>query len=88
MPEEIRLVIWDLDETFWKGTLAEGGISEYVQAHHAVVVTLAAAFAAVTPTEAPATTPSLRLNATRTRRRSSSVGVAALRALANSASRS
>ena len=28
MPEEIRLVIWDLDETFWKGTLAEGGISE------------------------------------------------------------
>ena len=42
MPEEIRLVIWDLDETFWKGTLAEGGISEYVQAHHDVVVTLAA----------------------------------------------
>lgn len=26
-PEAIRLVIWDLDETFWSGTLTEGGIS-------------------------------------------------------------
>jgi len=25
-PEKIRLVIWDLDETFWHGTLTEGGI--------------------------------------------------------------
>ncbi|MFT8421288.1 MAG: HAD-IIIC family phosphatase [Gluconacetobacter sp.] len=25
--EAIRLVIWDLDETFWDGTLTEGGIS-------------------------------------------------------------
>ena len=25
-PENIRLVIWDLDETFWGGTLTEGGI--------------------------------------------------------------
>ena len=30
--EKVRLVIWDLDETFWRGTLTEGGI-EYVQAH-------------------------------------------------------
>ena len=26
MNEAVRLVIWDLDETFWTGTLAEGGI--------------------------------------------------------------
>jgi FkbH-like protein len=26
-PEAVRLVIWDLDETFWGGTLTEGGIS-------------------------------------------------------------
>jgi FkbH-like protein len=25
-PEKVRLLIWDLDETFWSGTLAEGGI--------------------------------------------------------------
>ncbi|WP_050772102.1 HAD-IIIC family phosphatase [Novacetimonas hansenii] len=24
--EPVRLVIWDLDETFWNGTLSEGGI--------------------------------------------------------------
>ena len=23
--ENIKLVIWDLDETFWEGTLSEGG---------------------------------------------------------------
>ena len=26
-PEPVRLVIWDLDETFWGGTLSEGGIT-------------------------------------------------------------
>ena len=26
MAERVRLVIWDLDETFWRGTLTEGGI--------------------------------------------------------------
>lgn len=26
MNEPVRLVIWDLDETFWRGTLVEGGI--------------------------------------------------------------
>jgi FkbH-like protein len=40
--EKIRLVIWDLDETFWRGTLSEGGIREYVVAHHEIVVELAA----------------------------------------------
>ncbi len=25
--EKIKLVIWDLDDTFWRGTLSEGGIS-------------------------------------------------------------
>ena len=27
MPEPIRLVVWDLDNTFWDGTLSEGGIA-------------------------------------------------------------
>ncbi|WP_075595443.1 HAD-IIIC family phosphatase [Novacetimonas hansenii] len=40
MSEEIRLVIWDLDETFWHGTLTEGGIS-YSDEHHNIVVELA-----------------------------------------------
>jgi FkbH-like protein len=41
MREPIRLVIWDLDETFWKGTLTEGGIREYVQDNHNLVIELA-----------------------------------------------
>src|SRR4051812_46173169 len=40
MPEAVRLVIWDLDETFWKGTLTEGGIA-YLQKTHDIVVELA-----------------------------------------------
>jgi FkbH-like protein len=40
MPEPVRLVIWDLDETFWKGTLSEGGI-ELIAAHCDLVQTLA-----------------------------------------------
>ena len=35
--EKIRLVIWDLDETFWKGTLTEGGIQEFAAAKNAVI---------------------------------------------------
>ena len=23
----IKIIIWDLDDTFWKGTLSEGGIT-------------------------------------------------------------
>ena len=38
--EAIRLVIWDLDETFWHGTLTEGGIT-YQQDHHDLVIELA-----------------------------------------------
>ncbi len=40
MTEPVRLVVWDLDETFWKGTLTEGGMT-YLQAHHDIVVELA-----------------------------------------------
>jgi FkbH-like protein len=40
MAEPVRLVIWDLDETFWSGTLTEGGIA-YSQANHDRVVRLA-----------------------------------------------
>jgi FkbH-like protein len=39
--EDVRLVIWDLDETYWKGTLTEGGISEYLTANHDAVIELA-----------------------------------------------
>ena len=39
--EAVRLVIWDLDETFWRGTVSEGGITEYVREHHDIVIELA-----------------------------------------------
>jgi predicted enzyme involved in methoxymalonyl-ACP biosynthesis len=39
--EAVRMVVWDLDDTYWKGTVSEGGIREYVQAHHDIVVELA-----------------------------------------------
>lgn len=39
-PEAVRLVVWDLDDTFWRGTISEGEI-EYLQAHHNIVVELA-----------------------------------------------
>ena len=41
MAEAVRLVIWDLDDTFWRGTLTEGGIKEYVRSHHDIVIELA-----------------------------------------------
>jgi FkbH-like protein len=37
--EKVKLVIWDLDETFWRGTLEEGGV-ELVPAHVEMVRTL------------------------------------------------
>lgn len=40
MAEPVRLVIWDLDETFWRGTLTEGGHT-YVQETHDAVIELA-----------------------------------------------
>jgi len=41
VPNDVKLVIWDLDDTFWKGTLAESGI-EFVHSNAAIVRTLAA----------------------------------------------
>ena len=38
--EPVRLVVWDLDETLWKGTLTEGGI-EIIPANFALIRTLA-----------------------------------------------
>ncbi|NGM23450.1 HAD-IIIC family phosphatase [Roseomonas stagni] len=38
--EAVRLVVWDLDETFWRGTVTEGGIREYVQQHHDMIIEL------------------------------------------------
>jgi len=35
--ERVRLVIWDLDETFWNGTLTEGGISRNEKAIETVI---------------------------------------------------
>lgn len=35
--EDVRLVIWDLDETFWDGTLTEGGIRYRMENHEAVM---------------------------------------------------
>ena len=39
LDNKIKLVIWDLDETFWKGTLSEEGI-EYNQNNHDLVIEL------------------------------------------------
>lgn len=40
MIEPVRLVIWDLDETFWRGTLTEGGIT-FLPEHRDIVIELA-----------------------------------------------
>ena len=40
MPEAVRLVVWDLDDTFWKGTVSEGSMSYNID-HHDIVVKLA-----------------------------------------------
>ena len=39
-PEAVRLVIWDLDDTYWSGTLAEEGMT-YVQSSEEIVIALA-----------------------------------------------
>jgi FkbH-like protein len=36
-PEPVRLIIWDLDDTFWHGTLTEGGIVYRRDLHDAVI---------------------------------------------------
>ncbi|MDX2481767.1 MAG: HAD-IIIC family phosphatase [Desulfuromusa sp.] len=38
--EDIKLIIWDLDETFWGGTLTEGGI-DYINKNHILIMQLA-----------------------------------------------
>jgi FkbH-like protein len=40
MQEKVRLVIWDLDETFWSGTLTEGGIK--IRPEHCEIVKILA----------------------------------------------
>jgi len=40
LPQNVKLVIWDLDDTFWSGTLAEGEITPIAE-NHAIVVALA-----------------------------------------------
>lgn len=40
--EPIRLLIWDLDDTFWSGTLSEGGIDAFIEENHDLVRSLAA----------------------------------------------
>lgn len=37
--QQVKLVVWDLDETFWKGTLSEEGITP-IQAHIDMIKTL------------------------------------------------
>ena len=37
MTEPVRLVVWDLDGTFWAGTLTEGG-HVYSDANHNIIV--------------------------------------------------
>jgi len=40
LPNNVKLVVWDLDDTFWSGTLAEGEISP-IPANQQIVITLA-----------------------------------------------
>lgn len=39
--EPVRLVVWDLDDTLWRGTVTEGGIAEHVTAAEDTVRELA-----------------------------------------------
>jgi FkbH-like protein len=39
--EPVRLIIWDLDNTFWSGTLSEGGIRAFNEENHKLVPSLA-----------------------------------------------
>lgn len=36
---DIKLLIWDMDDTFWNGTISEGGI-DYLQENHNLVIEL------------------------------------------------
>ncbi|MEJ6472781.1 hypothetical protein [Pseudoalteromonas piscicida] len=37
--DRAKLIVWDLDDTFWQGTLTEGGVS-YSKRYHDIVVSL------------------------------------------------
>ena len=37
--KKIKLIIWDLDETFWEGTLSEEGIKP-IERHKELVISL------------------------------------------------
>lgn len=39
--EGVRAIIWDLDETFWRGTITEGGILAFVEENERLIVELA-----------------------------------------------
>ena len=39
--EPVRLIVWDLDDTLWRGTVTEGGILQHVAAHYEIVRELA-----------------------------------------------
>ena len=39
--EGVRAVIWALDETFWRGTISEGGVSQFLPQVASLVVELA-----------------------------------------------
>jgi FkbH-like protein len=41
LSEPVKLVIWDLDDTFWQGTIVDDGRIGYVRAHHDIVIELA-----------------------------------------------
>lgn len=38
--DQTKIVVWDLDDTFWDGTLAEGDDVTYLREHHDLVVRL------------------------------------------------
>ena len=40
MKAPVKLVIWDLDDTFWRGTLAEEGTVQYRPDTHEIVIRL------------------------------------------------
>ena len=54
--ESVRLVIWDLDDTFWQGTLTEGGVA-YSQQCHDIVVSLARRGITINPSATGAAPP-------------------------------
>lgn len=40
LPNKVKMVIWDLDDTYWSGTLSEGGVT-FIDENREIVTTLA-----------------------------------------------